>query len=118
MLLGRYLGRDGVRAIVAFPAHLEQILQPGAGPAHAAFHGADGAFAASRLNMQLSSDRFEYNQHYISAGYKELIIPPGKDGSFVLEKNALHIWPRGSFMMIALPNMDGKGFIRRHMHKI
>lgn len=69
--------------------------------------GADGAFAATRLNMQLSSDRFEYNQHYISAGYKELIIPPGKNGEFLLEKNALHIWPRGSFMMIALPNPDG-----------
>ncbi len=69
--------------------------------------GSDGAFAASRLNMQLSSDRFEYNQHYISAGYKELIIPPGQNGEFLLEKNALHIWPRGSFMMIALPNMDG-----------
>ena len=69
--------------------------------------GADGAFAASRLNMQLSTDRFEYNQHYIEAGYKELIIPPGKDGSFMMEKNALHIWPRGSFMMIALPNPDG-----------
>jgi kynurenine 3-monooxygenase len=69
--------------------------------------GADGAFAASRLNMQLSSDRFEYNQHYIDCGYKELIIPPGSKGSFVLEKNALHIWPRGSFMMIALPNPDG-----------
>jgi kynurenine 3-monooxygenase len=69
--------------------------------------GSDGAFAASRLNMQLSTDRFEYNQHYISAGYKELIIPPGKNNSFLIEKNALHIWPRGSFMMIALPNMDG-----------
>lgn len=69
--------------------------------------GSDGAFAASRLNMQLSTDRFEYNQHYISAGYKELIIPPGPDNSFLIDKNALHIWPRGSFMMIALPNMDG-----------
>jgi kynurenine 3-monooxygenase len=69
--------------------------------------GSDGAFAASRLNMQLSSDRFEYNQHYISAGYKELIIPPGPNGEFLIEKNALHIWPRGSFMMIALPNTDG-----------
>jgi len=69
--------------------------------------GADGAFAASRLNMQLSSDRFEYNQHYIDCGYKELIIPPGKNEAFLLEKNALHIWPRGSFMMIALPNLDG-----------
>lgn len=69
--------------------------------------GADGAFASSRLNMQLSSDRFEYNQHYIEAGYKELIIPPGANGEFLIEKNALHIWPRGTFMMIALPNMDG-----------
>jgi kynurenine 3-monooxygenase len=69
--------------------------------------GADGAFAASRLNMQLTSDRFEYNQHYIEAGYKELIIPPGENGKFLMEKNALHIWPRGSFMMIALPNPDG-----------
>jgi kynurenine 3-monooxygenase len=69
--------------------------------------GADGAFAASRLNMQLNSDRFEYNQHYIDCGYKELIIPPGPNGTFILEKNALHIWPRGSFMMIALPNPDG-----------
>ncbi|MBA3664394.1 MAG: FAD-dependent monooxygenase [Bacteroidetes bacterium] len=69
--------------------------------------GADGAFAASRLNMQLHNDRFEYNQHYIDCGYKELIIPPGKNGEFMLDKNALHIWPRGSFMMIALPNTDG-----------
>ncbi|MGZ3863564.1 MAG: FAD-dependent oxidoreductase [Bacteroidia bacterium] len=69
--------------------------------------GSDGAFSAARLDMQLTSDRFEYNQHYISAGYKELIIPPGENGKFLLEKNALHIWPRGSFMMIALPNMDG-----------
>ncbi len=69
--------------------------------------GSDGAFAASRLSMQLQSDRFEYNQHYIDCGYKELIIPPGEDGTFKLEKNALHIWPRGSFMMIALPNPDG-----------
>jgi len=69
--------------------------------------GADGAFAATRLNMQLTSDLFEYNQHYIEAGYKELIIPAGENGTFLIEKNALHIWPRGSFMMIALPNLDG-----------
>lgn len=69
--------------------------------------GADGAFSAARLNIQLQSDRFEYNQHYIDAGYKELIIPPGENGKFLMEKNTLHIWPRGSFMMIALPNPDG-----------
>ncbi|MBX3164166.1 MAG: FAD-dependent monooxygenase [Bacteroidetes bacterium] len=69
--------------------------------------GSDGAFSAVRLNMQLQNDRFEYNQHYIDCGYKELIIPPGENGTFLLEKNALHIFPRGSFMMIALPNPDG-----------
>jgi len=69
--------------------------------------GADGAFSSARLSMQLASDRFEYNQHFIEAGYKELHIPPGPGGNFQLEKNALHIWPRGSFMMIALPNFDG-----------
>jgi kynurenine 3-monooxygenase len=69
--------------------------------------GADGAFSSTRLAVQLQSDRFEYSQHYIEAGYKELIIPPGENGEFRLEKNALHIWPRGSFMMIALPNPDG-----------
>ncbi|MCE3260570.1 MAG: FAD-dependent monooxygenase [Bacteroidetes bacterium] len=54
-----------------------------------------------------STDRFEYNQHYIEAGYKELNIPEGANNSFLMEKNALHIWPRGSFMMIALPNLEG-----------
>jgi kynurenine 3-monooxygenase len=69
--------------------------------------GSDGAFSASRLSLQLGTDRFEYQQHYIEAGYKELHIPAGPGGTFQIEKNALHIWPRGSFMMIALPNADG-----------
>ncbi len=68
--------------------------------------GADGAFSAVRGAMQIT-DRFDYSQDYIDHGYKELHIPPGKAGSFQLEKNALHIWPRESFMMIALPNPDG-----------
>lgn len=68
--------------------------------------GADGAFSAVRGAMQIT-DRFDYSQDYIDHGYKELHIPPGKAGSFLLEKNALHIWPRESFMMIALPNPDG-----------
>ena len=68
---------------------------------------ADGAFSAGRLSKQLSSDRFEYQQYYINCAYKELAIPAGENGSFLIEKNALHIWPRGSFMMIALPNPDG-----------
>lgn len=69
--------------------------------------GSDGAFAASRLSHQLQHDRFQYRQFYIDAGYKELTIPAGDNGEFLLEKNALHIWPRGNFMMIALPNIDG-----------
>ena len=69
--------------------------------------GADGAFAASRLQHQLQHDRFQYDQYYIDYGYKELHIPPGENGAFQMEKNALHIWPRGNFMLIALPNIDG-----------
>lgn len=69
--------------------------------------GADGAFSKARLNYQLQHDRFQYQQYYIDFGYKELTIPAGKNGEFLLEKNALHIWPRGNYMLIALPNMDG-----------
>ncbi len=69
--------------------------------------GSDGAFSAARLTYQLQHDRFQYQQYYIDFGYKELNIPAGKDGSFQLEKNALHIWPRGNYMLIALPNIDG-----------
>ncbi len=69
--------------------------------------GADGAYSATRLQQQLQHDRFQYEQHYIDFGYKELTIAPGKDGEFRIEKNALHIWPRGNYMLIALPNMDG-----------
>ncbi|MBL0743389.1 FAD-dependent oxidoreductase [Chryseolinea lacunae] len=68
--------------------------------------GADGAFSAVRAALQFT-DRVDYSQDYIDHGYKELHIPAGPNGSFLLEKNALHIWPRESFMMIALPNPDG-----------
>ena len=47
-----------------------------------------------------------YQQEYIEHEYKELKIPPAADGSFAMEKNYLHIWPRNEFMMIALPNQD------------
>jgi kynurenine 3-monooxygenase len=72
------------------------------------FFGTDGAFSAARLSL-MKTDRFNfnYNQSYLDHGYKELHIPPGNNGTWLLEKNALHIWPRKSFMMIALPNMDG-----------
>ncbi len=67
--------------------------------------GADGAYSAIRAALQVS-DRFEYSQHYIEHGYKELRIPPGDQGEFLIEKEALHIWPRESYMLIALPNPD------------
>lgn len=66
----------------------------------------DGAFSAVRLQMQTSTDRFDYSQHYLEHGYKELTIPPGADESFAMDPNALHIWPRGTYMLIALPNLD------------
>jgi len=68
--------------------------------------GADGAFSAVRSSLQIT-DRFDYSQDDIAHGYKELHIPATESGAFQLEKNALHIWPRESFMLIALPNPDG-----------
>jgi kynurenine 3-monooxygenase len=69
--------------------------------------GVDGAFSAVRAAMQRKIDNFQYDESYLAHGYKELTIPPAPDGSWQIEKNALHIWPRKSFMMIALPNPDG-----------
>src|SRR6266480_3124642 len=69
--------------------------------------GVDGAFSAVRQSMQKEIAGFEYDESYLAHGYKELTIPPASDGSWRMEKEALHIWPRKSFMMIALPNPDG-----------
>ncbi|MEY2486359.1 MAG: kynurenine 3-monooxygenase [Verrucomicrobiota bacterium] len=69
--------------------------------------GVDGAFSAVRQAMQRQIDRFEYDESYLAHGYKELTIPPTPDNGWQMEKEALHIWPRKSFMMIALPNPDG-----------
>jgi kynurenine 3-monooxygenase len=68
--------------------------------------GSDGAFSASRLQHQLHHERFDYQQYYIDCGYKELTIPPAASGDFAMEVNALHIWPRKNYMLIALPNLD------------
>jgi len=65
---------------------------------------ADGAFSVVRGKMQRLK-RFNYSQEYSEQGYKEIIIPPYKD-DWVLDKNAIHIWPRGSFMLIGFPNLD------------
>lgn len=69
--------------------------------------GADGAYSAARLTHMVQHDKFDYQQFYIDCGYKELTIPAGPNGSFLLEKHALHIWPRKDYMLIALPNPDG-----------
>ena len=69
--------------------------------------GVDGAFSAVRQSMQLKIDNFQYDESYLAHGYKELTIPPAADGGWQMKKEALHIWPRKSFMMIALPNPDG-----------
>lgn len=66
----------------------------------------DGAFSAVRFRIQKTT-MFDYSQKYLDHGYKELVIPANEDGTHKLDKNCLHIWPRGEFMMIALANMDG-----------
>lgn len=68
--------------------------------------GTDGAFSAIRRRMQ-KTDRFNYEQMYLPHGYKELSIPPSEGGEFKIDKNALHIWPRSEYMLIALANEDG-----------
>ena len=68
---------------------------------------ADGAFSAVRYNSMQKVDRFNFSQFYIEDGYKELLLPADENGNYQIEKNALHIWPRGRFMLIALPNEDG-----------
>ncbi|MCV6631710.1 MAG: FAD-dependent monooxygenase [Flavobacteriaceae bacterium] len=68
--------------------------------------GADGAFSRIRHRMQRRS-RFDYSQQFLQSGYKELTILPDANGKHKLDKNSLHIWPRGKFMFIALPNLDG-----------
>lgn len=68
---------------------------------------ADGAFSAVRYNAMQKLERFDYSQRFIDDGYREILLPANSDGSYPIEKNALHIWPRGRFMLIALPNEDG-----------
>jgi kynurenine 3-monooxygenase len=68
--------------------------------------GCDGSASAIRGEM-LKMNRFNFSQQYLDYGYKELTIPAGLDGRHVLATDALHIWPRGNYMLIALPNVDG-----------
>ncbi len=68
--------------------------------------GCDGSASAIRAEM-LKLNRFNFSQQYLDYGYKELTIPAGSQGKHLLETHALHIWPRGNHMLIALPNIDG-----------
>ena len=68
--------------------------------------GADGAFSRIRHRMQRQS-MFNYSQEFLDIGYKELNIPANADGTHKLDKHSLHIWPRGKYMLMALPNLDG-----------
>ncbi len=66
----------------------------------------DGSGSAIRTEM-MRFPRFNFSQQYLNYGYKELTIPAGPGGKHALETHALHIWPRGNYMLIALPNIDG-----------
>lgn len=67
--------------------------------------GTDGAHSSVRFQMQ-KKNRFDFCQHYWQQGYKELNAPVSAEG-WASEKNALHIWPRGGYMLIGFPNIDG-----------
>ena len=69
--------------------------------------GGDGANSAVRRSMINSIPDFDQQVDWLDHGYKELTIPAGENSAFRIEKNALHIWPRGNYMLIALPNNDG-----------
>jgi kynurenine 3-monooxygenase len=66
----------------------------------------DGAFSAVRYNSMQKLDRFNFSQNFIADGYREILLPANEDGSSKMDTSALHIWPRGRFMMIALANND------------
>lgn len=68
--------------------------------------GCDGSASAIRAEM-LKLNRFNFSQQHLDYGYKELTIPASPEGNHLLETHALHIWPRGNYMLIALPNIDG-----------
>jgi kynurenine 3-monooxygenase len=91
--VGHFLNNEGKELIVKSDAIL----------------GTDGAGSVVRKSMMARTPEllFNFSQNFLKSGYKELEIPATKDGGYRIEKNALHIWPRGKFMMIALPNLDG-----------
>lgn len=70
--------------------------------------GTDGAGSSLRKAYYLERKfLFSFSQNYLTHGYKELEIPASKEGKHLISKDYLHIWPRGDYMVIALPNLDG-----------
>ena len=69
--------------------------------------GTDGAFSAVRRAMLDSLPNFNYAQDFLPYGYKELVIPGDGSGKHAMHGGALHIWPRGEYMLIGIPNIDG-----------
>lgn len=69
--------------------------------------GADGAFSPIRRAMLDYVRNFNYAQSFLEYGYKELVIPPGEGGKHLLKNEVFHIWPRGDYMLIGIPNLDG-----------
>ncbi|XP_020627669.1 kynurenine 3-monooxygenase-like [Orbicella faveolata] len=67
--------------------------------------GADGARSAIR-NEMMRRPRFDFSQEYIPHGYKEFQLLPTQSGEYAIEENYLHVWPRDSFMLIAIPNKE------------
>jgi kynurenine 3-monooxygenase len=76
--------------------------------------GCDGAFSTVRRQMMRQSP-INFAQEYIEHGYKELTMPPTKDGDYAMEPNYLHVWAKGTFMMIAIPNNDGSFTVTLYM---
>jgi kynurenine 3-monooxygenase len=68
--------------------------------------GADGAFSAVRARLA-RRDRYDYSQTFLEHAYRELTIPPAEGGGHRMQPNAMHIWPRGGYMMMAMANRDG-----------
>ncbi len=69
--------------------------------------GTDGAGSSLRKSYEKQFPKFKISQEFLTHGYKELEIPADADGNHIISKDHLHIWPRGNYMLIALPNMDG-----------
>lgn len=76
--------------------------------------GADGAFSAVRLELQ-KTDRFNYSQQYMDYGYREITLPPHLAAPFVANRQAIHFWPRGQYMLMGFANVDDSFTLSLHL---